>query len=331
MVSALSFDRQVFWPAFINGIAASGLYGLVAVALVLSYRISRTVAFVHGGIVLSSTLLYWWMCSDNIQDSLQSAGGVSATVNLSGSVQQTNRPEWPAFPVMLLLMALGAAVAATYGFLVTSTKLALYPKVTLTNFSLAMMLVMVGLIFKYSTASGEPVPSPFGDHRWHLGVEVITLHEIMTLVLLAIVVVGFTVLTQRTRFGIYVRAVADNVEASKLVGVPIGTVGTTVYALSGAISAMGGVLIGNYIGNDTTSILFVFLRAMIVCVLGAFSSIPLALAGAVVLSMLDSMLKADVFGHVDNGLREIIVVSILFSVVLLIDRFGKKGSSVLAH
>jgi len=331
MVSALTFDRQVFWPALINGIAASGLYGLVAVALVLSYRISRTVAFVHGGIVLSSTLLYWWMCSDNIQDSLQSAGGVSATVDLQGSVQNTNRPEWPAFPVMLLLMALGAAVAATYGFLVTSTKLALYPKVTLTNFSLAMMLVMVGLIFKYSTASGEPVPSPFGDHKWHLGVEVVTLHEIMTLVILGLVVVGFTVLMQQTRFGIYVRAVADNVEASKLVGVPIGTVGTSVYAISGAISAMGGVLIGNYIGNDTTSILFVFLRAMIVCVLGAFSSIPLALAGSFVLALLDSMLKADVFGHVDNGLREIIVVSILFSVVLLIDRFGKKSSSVLAH
>jgi branched-subunit amino acid ABC-type transport system permease component len=329
MVSALTFDRQVFWPAFINGIAASGLYGLVAVSLVLSYRISRTVAFVHGGIVLSSTLLYWWMCSANIQDSVTPVAG--QTLNLEGSVQETHRPEWPAFPVMLLLMVLGAGVAATYGFLVTSTKLALYPKVTLTNFSLAMMLVMVGLIFKYSTASGEPVPSPFGDHRWHLGVEVITLHEIMTLVILASVVIGFTVLMQQTRFGIYVRAVADNVEASKLVGVPIGTVGTSVYAISGAISAMGGVLIGNYIGNDTTSILFVFLRALIVCVLGAFSSIPLALAGAVVLALLDSMLKADVFGHVDNGLREVIVVGILFSVVLLIDRFGKKGSSVLAH
>jgi len=329
MVSALTFDRQVFWPAFINGVAASGLYGLVAVSLVLSYRISRTVAFVHGGIVLSSTLLYWWMCSDNIQDSVNGAGG--ATVNLQGSVQETHRPEWPAFPVMLLLMVLGAGVAATYGFLVTSTKLALYPKVTLTNFSLAMMLVMVGLIFKYSTASGEPVPSPFGDHRWHLGVQTITLHQIMTLVILGLVVVGFTLLMQQTRFGIYVRAVADNVEASKLVGVPIGTVGTSVYAISGAISAMGGVLIGNYIGNDTTSILFVFLRAMIVCVLGAFSSIPLALAGSVVLALLDSTLKADVFGHVDNGLREVIVVGILFSAVLLIDRFGKKGSSVLAH
>ena len=174
-------------------------------------------------------------------------------------------------------------------------------------------------------------PRPFGNHKFHIGIQTVTLHQVMTLVILAGVVVGFTLLMQQTRFGIYVRAVADNVEASKLVGVPIGTVGTAVYAFSGAISALGGILLGNYIGTDTTSILFVFLRAMIVCVLGAFASIPLALAGALVLALLDSMLKADVFGHVDNGLREVIVVGILFSAVLLIDRFGKKGSSVLAH
>jgi hypothetical protein len=42
-------------------------------------------------------------------------------------------------------------------------------------------------------------------------------------------------------------------------------------------------------------------------------------------------MKADVFGTVDGGLREIIVVTVLFTAVMLIDRFGKKGSSVLAH
>ena len=51
-LTALTFNRPIFWPALINGITTAGLYGLIAVAMVLSYRISRTVAFVHGGIVL---------------------------------------------------------------------------------------------------------------------------------------------------------------------------------------------------------------------------------------------------------------------------------------
>jgi branched-subunit amino acid ABC-type transport system permease component len=249
---------------------------------------------------------------------------------LSGQ-QGGGRPELPMWPTIIGLMIAGAAVAALYGYLVTSTKLALYPKVTLTNFSLAMMLVMVGILFKYNKSSGEPAPTPFGGKKFHIGIETVTMHQFMTLVILVGVVVGFTILLQQTRFGIYVRAVADNVEASKLVGVPIGQVGTSVYAISGAISALGGILLGNYVGTDTTSILFIFLRALIVCVLGAFSSIPLALAGAVTLAILDSMLKSDVFGTIDIGLREVIVVAILFSVVILIDRFGKKGSSVLAQ
>src|ERR1700709_1626438 len=121
----------------------------------------------------------------------------------------------------------------------------------------------------------------------------------MTLTILAIVVVGFTFLLQYTRFGIMVRAVADNVEASKLVGVPIGKVGTIVYAISGAISALGGILIANQVGTETTGLLFIFLRALIVCVLGAFASIPLALAGAVLIAVVDSMMEAGVFGNPD--------------------------------
>ncbi len=320
-LTALTFNNSIFIPALINGITTAGLYGLIAVALVLSYRISRTVAFVHGGIVLAGTLLFWYLVSPNF-DSGEA---------LLGSGQETNRPELPMWPTLIGLMLAGAAVAALYGYLATSTKLSTYPRVTLTNFSLAMMLIMIGIIFKYNRASGEPVPSPFGSGSFRIDIQTVTVHQLMTLVILGIVVVGFTILLQATRFGVFTRAIADNVEASKLVGVPIGKVGTTIYAISGAISALGGILLGNYVGTDTNSILFIFLRALIVCVLGAFGSIPLALMGAVVLAILDSMLKSDVFGTVDVGYRELIVVSILFAVVILIDRFGKKGSSVLAH
>jgi len=315
-LTALTFNSDTFSPALINGISTAGLYGLIAVALVLSYRISRTVAFVHGGIVLSGTLLFWYLCSPRAKED---------------DSPLKNAPELPVWPTLIALLIAGAAVSASYGFLVTSTKLATYPKVTLTNFSLALMLIMVGILFKYNRASGEPAPSPFGPKRFKIGVQTVTVHQVATLIILGLVVVGFTILLQRTRFGIFVRAIADNVEASKLVGVPIGQVGTSVYAISGAISCLGGILLGNFVGTDNTGILFIFLRAMIVCVLGAFSSIPFALAGAVVLALMDSFMKADVFGTVDGGLREIIVVTVLFTSVVLIDRFGKKGSSVLAH
>jgi branched-subunit amino acid ABC-type transport system permease component len=326
----LEFNRVVFWPAIINGVCTAGLYGLIAVAMVLSYRISRTVAFLHGGLVMAGTLLFWYLCSPNENSGGSSGGSTSALIGGSSSYFG-RRPEWPMWPTIFGLMVAGGIIAAFYGVVVTSSRMSVYPKVTLTNFSLALMMIIIGLLFQYTKSLSQPVSSPFGDGKFHIGIQVVTIHQLMTLIILAVIVVGFTILLQHTRFGVYVRAIADNVEASRLVGVPIGTVGTSVYAFSGAVSTLGGVLLGNYIGTDTTSILFVFLRALIVCVLGAFASIPLALAGAIVLAIVDSMLKADVFGTVNVGWREVIVVMILFGVVILIDRFGKKSSSVLAH
>jgi branched-subunit amino acid ABC-type transport system permease component len=320
--TALEFNSHILAPAIVAGVTTSGLYGLIAVALVLSYRISRTIAFVHGGIVLAGALLYWYLCSPNPE--------LAGEALLSGQTSGGGRPELPMWPVMIGLMLAGAAVAAFYGFIVTSTRMATYPRVTLTNFSLALMLIMIGLIFKYNTSSGEVAPSPFGKGGFRIDIQRVTYHQLATLIILVAFVIGFALLLQRTRFGVYTRAVADHVEASKLVGVPIGRVGTIVYAISGAISALAGVLISNPVGTETTGILFIFLRALIVCVLGAFASIPLALAGAVLIAVVDSTIESGVFGPPDKSVKEIVVVVILFSVVLGIDRFGKKGSSVFA-
>ncbi|HUR74082.1 MAG TPA: branched-chain amino acid ABC transporter permease [Sporichthya sp.] len=303
----------------------SGLYGLIAVALVLSYRISRTIAFVHGGIVLSGALLFWYFCTPSYEGGSELLAG-----ELDAGGGGGGRPDLPMWPVLIGLMLAGAAVAAFYGFIVTSTRMATYPRTTLTNFSLALMLIMIGIVFKYNKSSGEQAPSPFGSGGFRIDIQRVTYHQLATLIILVTFVIGFALLLQQTRFGVYTRAVADNVEASKLVGVPIGKVGTIVYAVSGAIAALGGILIANPVGTETTGILFIFLRALIVCVLGAFASIPLALAGAVLIAVVDSMMESGVFGTPDKALKEIVVVVILFSVVIGIDRFGKKGSSVLA-
>jgi branched-subunit amino acid ABC-type transport system permease component len=327
---AISFEGGLFGPSIVAGVTTSGLYGLVAVALVLSYKISRTIAFVHGGIVLSGALLFWYFCTPSYTGGSELLAG-----ELDGGGGGGGRPDLPKWPVMIGLMLAGAAVAAMYGWIVTSTRMATYPRVTLTNFSLALMLIMVGIIFTKNKSSGEQAPSPFGSGGFNVDVggtvsQRVSYHQLATLIILVAVVVGFAILLQQTRFGVYTRAVADNVEASKLVGVPIGKVGTIVYAISGAIAALGGILIANPVGTETTGILFIFLRALIVCVLGAFASIPLALAGAVLIAVVDSMIESGVFGTPDKAVKEIVVTGILFAVVIGIDRFGKKGSSVLA-
>lgn len=321
MIAAIAFNTETLGPAAVNGITTAGLYGFVAVALVLSYRVSRTIAFLHGGILLGGTLLFWYMTAKTTDPGLEfGAGGA-----------ENFFPQFEVWPVFIFLVIAGALLGAFYGYLTTCTRLSTYPRVTLTNLSLGFMLIIIGLLFKYNLSQGQPTRTPFGTGKFSVGVQIVTVHQLVMLILLLVLVIGLAVLMQVTRFGIYVRAIADNVNASQLVGVPIGRVGVGVYAISGAVAALGGVLLGYVVGTETTGILTIFLRGLMVCVLGAFGSLPLALTGAVVLAIVDSMMKSDVFGAVDSGMREIVIMGLLIAAVLAIDRFGKRGSSVLSE
>jgi branched-subunit amino acid ABC-type transport system permease component len=198
-LSALEFNAAVFWPAIINGVCTAGLYGMIAVAMVLSYRISRTVAFLHGGLVMGGTLLFWYLCSPN--ENTGTAPGVNSTLIGGSSSYFGRRPEWPMWPTIFGLMAVGALIAALYGVVVTSSKMSSYPKVTQTNFSLALMMILVGLLFQYNKALSQPAASPFGSGKFHIGIQVVTIHQLMTLIILAVIVVGFTILLQQTGSG----------------------------------------------------------------------------------------------------------------------------------
>lgn len=310
---ALQFYSAALKPAVINGVMTAGLYGLLAVALVVSYRISRTVAFVHGGIALSATLVYWWLVTPP-------QAGVAPHPHLPGIVG------------LIMVVIGGAAIATAYAFIVTGKRMANFARITVTTFSLAAMLLLVGIAFTVITAAqGQPAPSPFGTKTFVVFNDAVSVHQLVTLGLLAVFVVGLELLLRYTRTGIYARAIADNGEASRLVGIPTSRVGTLMYALSGAASALGGALLAAKVGTDQTSILFVFLRALMVCVVGGFGSISLALAGALVMAVLDSMVGGGLFGATSSGTREVIVVGALFLVVIVISRLGNYGKAMLSE
>src|SRR5437764_1340670 len=162
-------------------------------------------------------------------------------------------------------------------------------------------------------------PSGLGRHTVETFDQFVTSHQIATLTITAVVVVVLSVVLKATRIGIYIRAIADNVAGSRLVGVPINRVGTGVYAVSGALSALAGSLLAAQIGLDVGGNLGVFLRALMVCILGGFNSLALALAGAVLLGVVDNMLRAGVFGALSMGTQELVVFAAIFGAVLAIN------------
>ncbi|HET9770422.1 MAG TPA: branched-chain amino acid ABC transporter permease, partial [Acidimicrobiia bacterium] len=297
---ALAYNNDLLRPALVLGVAAAGLYGLLAVSLVLTYRVSRTIGFVQGGIALAGAYLYRFL-----------------TI---GSEQTTTNERLGFVPALLITVAAGAAVGAVYGAIVTGKRMANYPRIVVTMFSLATLLLLAGFSTTLIPADEGRVPSAFGTGVVKVFGGVATVHQVATVAILLALVGLLTVALRCTRTGIFIRAIADDVDASRVVGIPLTRMGSGVYVFSGAIAGLAGALLASSVGTAMPNILFIFLRALIVAVLGGLTSLPLALAGCLLLGVAETMLTAGVFGLVANDQRELMVMGLIFGLVFVINR-----------
>jgi branched-subunit amino acid ABC-type transport system permease component len=283
-------------PAFVVGVANAGIYSVLAVALVLTYKISRTVGFLHYGIAVVGGYGYY---------------GFTVDAELSGAA------------ALFVVIAIGTLIGGAFGVVVTDRRIAFLPKITLSTVSLAAMLIVVAaatLSFPVRPDVAIPV-SPFGEHRFQLFQYNVTLHRVMILVITVAMCFAISAWLNHTRAGVNVRAISDDVEAARWAGIRLFQVGICAWAASGALAALSGGLLAPIAGTDLASILLVFFRALTVAVIGGFHSPGLALAGAVVLSLTESFMKVGVFGDVGPGAEEMVILAVMVATAILVARF----------
>jgi branched-chain amino acid transport system permease protein len=305
-VFALEFHSNLVGPAMVLGVAAAGLYGLLAVSLVLTYRVSRTIGFVHGGIAIFAAHLYWWLTFDS-----------GETGNFAPSADQVRMGELGG---LVLAVVAGALIGLIYGLTVTGKRMGNWPRLNLTVYSLAWLLGIIAVTSTLIEPQSTRVPSIFGTGVHSIFNGVITTHQIATLLILVAVIAALTFVLLRTKTGINIRAVADDVEASRFVGVPLTRVGAGVYAFSAGLAAFAGALVTATVGMLVPELLTVFLRALTVSVLGGLTSFTLALVGCVLLGVAEALLTAGVFGQMSIGGQEVTIMTALFGLVLFINR-----------
>lgn len=304
-VLGFGFYRVALGPAVVNGITTAALYGVIAVALVLSFRMSRTVAFVHGGIAMLAGYLYWYLTFP------------------SAYFPDTKR--WPAGLAVAFIVVVGAVVGLVYGTLVMG-RMKTWPRVTVTTFSLGVMLLVAGLMASIWIGLSEDITGPFGKVHYRVFGQLVSRNEIAELVSLIVLVAVLTYVLNRTRTGTYVRAIADDLEAAQLMGIPVERVGTGVWAISGMVSALAGILIAAEINVSLASFLLVMLRAFTVSMLGGFNSLPLVIVGGLLFGLTESTIGGGVFGTVDSGAREIVLMVFLLGAIYALYRFGNKAT-----
>jgi ribose transport system permease protein len=188
-----------------------------------------------------------------------SVGSVMAFSASLSAILVTNYG-WHFIPALCMAIMSGLAFGLLNGILVAYTKMQGFVA------SLAVMTIARGAAFMIT--NGTPIKLAPGT----LNVLVDKAYFFPIIIIAIIVVVLFVLIQTFTSYGRLVIAIGSNIKAVELAGIRVNRYVMTVYMLSGALAALGGVFIAARVstGNATVGV-GMELDAIAACVIGGAS------------------------------------------------------------
>lgn len=185
---------------------------------------------------------------------------------------------------------------------------------------LSMMVVSIGLSIaarnvlqiafgpdgrRYSASSGQ-VERSYGPFS-------LTPNDVLIMVICVVVLLMVTVLLRRTRLGTAIRAVADNPDLAASSGIDVNRIVAVVWALCGALAALGGILYGLTL-NVKFDMGFILLLSMFAAVvLGGLGSAAGAVWGGIIIGVVQE--SSGLF--VDTAYKFVVALAVLILVLLI--------------
>jgi ribose transport system permease protein len=237
---------------------------------------------------------------------------------LTTSMLKINLPLYLVFPIALLGgLLFGVVSGGIAGVFVT--KFRITPFIV----TLALMTIWRGASFVYT--GGRPIwelPDVFS----FLGAGRILGIPFPTIIMVIVFVVSHIVLT-KTKFGRYVYAVGGNLEAARLAGINTNFILTSVYIISGVLSAISGILLASRVNSGQPNAGLMYELDVIAAVVVGGTSL-FGGRGTIIGTFIGAMLIA----VLKNGLNLLnvgsyiqqIVVGVVILLAVLLDQLRQK-------
>ncbi|MEO8475551.1 MAG: branched-chain amino acid ABC transporter permease [Actinomycetota bacterium] len=127
----------------------------------------------------------------------------------------------------------------------------------------------------------------------HGGVSILGVHLDYHSMLMAftsiLLMIGLGLFLSRTRWGFAIRAVAQDLDAARLMGVPVGKLYPLTMGLASALAGIGGVFLGALYFASPTSGDLPLLTALIVVIFGGLGSLKGTLYAAYIIGLIQAL------------------------------------------
>ena len=138
---------------------------------------------------------------------------------------------------------------------------------------------------------------------------------------------GFGWFFLKSRKGIAMRAVADNQQVAMAMGINVERYFGLAWAMTGVVSALGGIIWGNLLGVDVNLSLVGF-KVFPVVILGGLDSIPGAIIGGLIVGVVENVAAGYVDPYVGGGTKDF-APYVLMILALMIRPYGIFGKKII--
>jgi branched-chain amino acid transport system permease protein len=251
---------EAFIQQVVSGLATGGIYGSLALALVMIYQATDVVNYAQGEMAMFSTYLAWSMMNAGV-------------------------PYWAAFFATL-------AIAFVGGILIERVIIRPVENAPI----LTIVIVCIGLLVIFNSVAGwiysyimKPFPSPFPEKPIRLGNVVFGAHDLGAIGVTLVVLLALYAFFRYTTLGLAMRAAAQNPVSSRLVGIRVGWMLALGWGLAALVGAVAGIMVAPIVFLDPNMMSGILIYAFASATLGGFTSPGGAVVGGLLMGVTENL------------------------------------------
>lgn len=287
---------QLAVSTLLSGISAGGQYALIAIGYTLVYGILRLINFAHGDVFMVAGLVLVYMSA--------------------------SMPLYISIPLMIVfIVALGFCIER-----VAYKPLRSAPRMSVMISAIGVSFLIQNFATYYTGGLPQTYPSlPFLSDTVTIYGTSVRWAVIITPFLVVALIVALTVLINKTKIGLAMRAAARDFETCQLMGIRINSVISFTFIIGSALAAIGSLLyFTNYQSIVPLSGAMPGLKAFVAAVFGGIGSIPGAVIGAFIIGICENIVKGTSLSIFSDAFTFVLLIVIL--VVKPTGLFGEKAT-----
>lgn len=269
----------------IAGVGIGAIYSVVALGFTLVWNASGTVNFAQGQLVMvGAYFAYTFLVIANLPYWLAIPGTIIASAIVGVIIERlTIRPLRTPDPLLVIIITIGVG------------------------------LVLEALAQNIWGPETRTIPTLSPQESINIGSLSVTTQSLWDIAVCGVLMFVVWMILQRTNMGRAMRAVAQDRDTARQMGIPAQSIVSFTFGLNSAMAGLAGLLLAPTLFISPSMGISVTLQAFAAAVLGGFGSVTGAVAGGLILGLAQVFTAAYISGaYADAAALTLLIVVLVF-------------------